>query len=164
MKLEFPGDGRTWNLPVAVGAVPLWEQFAQLMTDHDYLFHESAGGTYNCRRISGSIKYSLHSYGTAIDLNPRKNPYKRPLTHDYPQAFIDAVLDLKANGKQAFRWGGSWRKPDAMHWEINVAPSDIGEDAETFWQNVYNDLQKLDPATNETWARILIEDYRRRNG
>ena len=161
VKVAFPGEDRVWNLPVAAEAVPSWKQFAQLMTDHDYLFRESAGGTYKCRRISGSLKYSLHSYGTALDLNPRKNPHKRPLTHNYPQSFIDAVLDLKSNGKQAFRWGGTWRKPDAMHWEINVAPADIGDSAEEFWQKVYNDLQKLDPDTNETWARTLIEDYRK---
>ena len=161
VRVAFPGDGRTWDLLVAAEAKPLWERFAELMTEHGYLFRESAGGTYNCRRISGSLSYSLHSYGTAIDLNPSKNPYKSPLTHDYPEAFIDAVLAEQANGKQAFRWGGRWRTPDAMHWEINVAPADIEQPGD-FWQKVYDDLQKLDPPTNETWARTLIEDFRER--
>lgn len=134
VKVAFPGNGRVWNLLVAAEAAPLWRRFTELMVQHNYLFLESTGGTYKCRKISGSSKYSIHSYGTALDLNPRKNPYKRPLTHNYPQAFIDAVLAETINGKQAFRWGGSWSKPDAMHWEINVAPSDIeqGEDMSDF--------------------------------
>ncbi len=127
VKVPFPGEGRTWNLPVAAEAVPLWEQFADLMTLHGYLFLESAGGTYKCRKIAGTNVYSLHSYGTALDLNPSKNPFKNPLTYDYPEPFIIDVLALKSNGKQAFRWGGTWLKPDAMHWEINVAPEDIDQ-------------------------------------
>lgn len=30
---------------------------------------------FNCRLAEGSKKYSKHSYGKAIDINPLENPY-----------------------------------------------------------------------------------------
>lgn len=32
---------------------------------------------FNCRRVTGGSGWSQHSYGTAIDINPRQNPYVR---------------------------------------------------------------------------------------
>lgn len=126
VRVGFPGDGRTWELLVAAEAKPAWEHFSDIMSEHGYLFRESAGGTYNCRKIAGTDLYSLHSYGTALDLNPSKNPYGKPLRHNYPQAFITDVLALNAtDGTPLFRWGGLWNTPDAMHWEVNCRPSAI---------------------------------------
>ena len=126
VRVPFPGVGRTWSLLVAEEASPAWQMFIALMIKHRYYFIEIAGGTYHCRKIAGKNSWSLHSYGTAVDLNPKKNPYKKPLTHNYPQAFINDVLALKAtDGTPLFRWGGTWRTPDAMHWEINCKPSAI---------------------------------------
>jgi hypothetical protein len=126
VRVSFPGDGRTWSLLVAKEAAPAWELFADLMVKHNYLFLETAGGTYNCRKIAGTNVYSLHSYGTALDLNPSKNPNGKPLRHNYPLAFIKAVEAEKAlDGTPLFRWGGRWTTPDAMHWEVNCKPSAI---------------------------------------
>jgi len=126
VRVPFPGSGRTWDLLVAAEAAPAWRLFADLMVKHNYLFLETAGGTYNCRKIAGTNSWSLHSYGTAVDLNPKKNPYGKPLRHNFPQAFINEVLAQKAlDGTPLFRWGGSWATPDAMHWEINCKPSAI---------------------------------------
>jgi hypothetical protein len=30
---------------------------------------------FNCRRVTNGTSWSQHSYGTAIDINPRQNPY-----------------------------------------------------------------------------------------
>jgi len=112
VRVSFPGNGKTWDLLVAAEAAPAWRLFADLMRKHGYLFLETAGGTYNCRKIAGTNSWSLHSYGTAIDLNPSKNPFKKPLTHNYPQAFITDVLIQKAlDGNPLFRWGGAWSTP-----------------------------------------------------
>lgn len=124
--VDFPGEGRVWRLKVAIPAEEAFNRFAGLMTEHGYLFRELAGGTYNCRKVAGSNKWSIHSYGLALDLNPSVNPHKRPLTHDYPPAFITAVEQLRTNsGKQVFQWGGRWSMPDAMHWQINCSPADL---------------------------------------
>lgn len=132
-RVAFPGHNRVWNLQVADAAVPAWTAFAAVMTYEGYLFLEGAGGTYNCRDIGGgdcteahSDDCSIHAYAQALDLNPSKNPYGKPLRHNYPPGFVSAIKAIRINGKQAFVWGGDWNTPDAMHWQIAVAPSDFG--------------------------------------
>jgi len=83
---------------------------------------------FNCRNATGSTKWSKHSYGRAIDLNPLENPYisrsghiahkasqtfrkrqhqnssaadRAMLLHDDP-----AVQIFKAHG---WKWGGDWK-------------------------------------------------------
>ena len=126
VRVAFPGvDGKIWRLLVADKSAPVWQAVTQIMTSEPYLFRESAGGTYHPRE-DGST--SLHPYGLAIDLNPSKNPHKNPLTTDMPASFIERMEGIKANGKKAITWGGRWTtapsKPDAMHYQINVAPED----------------------------------------
>lgn len=118
------------RLLVAAEAAPAWELFADLMREHAYYFREMAGGTYNCRNIGGTDKKSLHSYGIALDLNPSANPF-RTQTHDFPQGFIDDVLETGL-----FRWGIQFDDP--MHWEIDVPPEEItmplsDEDIRRIW-------------------------------
>ena len=124
----FPVPGGWVDLLVARASVPVWAAVSQIMESEPYLFRESAGGTYKCRPIKGSSppRYSLHSYGIAFDLNPRANPQRRPLTYDYPHTFLERMKGIRANGKTAVAWGGDWSgvPPDAMHWQINVAPGD----------------------------------------
>lgn len=117
---SFPGEGKVWSLLVADVTVPAWQVFTDLMTKHDYLFRETAGGTYNCRNIAGTELKSLHSYGIALDLNPSKNPFGTTKT-DMPKAFTDAVL-----ATDLFRWGMDFKDP--MHWEIDVPPDYFEED------------------------------------
>lgn len=132
VRFPFPGDSREWNLLVADVSVPVWERFTDAMRRNNYLFLESAGGTYNCRKVntpSGTLTtWSLHSYGIALDLNPSQNPYRKPLTHNYPASFIADVEAIRVNGKKAFQWGGRWSTPDAMHWQLDIAPGDIQEE------------------------------------
>lgn len=128
-RVSFPGVERTWDLMVADASVLAWEVFARIMVENSYLFRETAGGTYKCRTIGSSSKMSLHSYGLALDLNPRHNPQGYPVVHNYPQTFIDDIEALKTNNaKSVFTWGGRWSAstpPDPMHWQIDCKPSDI---------------------------------------
>jgi hypothetical protein len=125
VKINFPGDGRTWSLWVADKSAPVWQAVAQIMESEPYLFRETAGGTYSAREPGSN---SLHTYALALDLNPKKNPMKPPpLVYDYPETFIKRMEGIRANGKQAIMWGGRWpasNPPDTMHWQINVAPGD----------------------------------------
>lgn len=168
VRVAFPGQGRVWNLLVADESAPVWEDFAAIMVKHNYLFLESAGGTYNCRKIAGSDKWSLHAYGVALDLNPRKNPFGSPLRHNYPQAFIDDVLAHRSSGHQTFMWGGTWSTPDAMHWQLNVPPGDIedemailSEEAQQFYEDSYQEQKSnLEPGTSPAWIWTLIDFFR----
>lgn len=82
---------------------------------------------FNCRRATGSKKWSRHSYGKAIDLNPIENPYiarlgriahrasetyrKRIRKSDTPAS--NAVLlrgdaTVRLFKSYGWRWGGAW--------------------------------------------------------
>lgn len=87
---------------------------------------------FNCRPITGSPgRFSIHSYGKAIDINPVENPYVRGTTVLPPAgaAYLDrddvrpgmivkndAVV--KAFKNRGFDWGGSWHSlKDYQHFE-----------------------------------------------
>jgi hypothetical protein len=84
---------------------------------------------FNCRRATGSKKWSNHAYGKAIDINPIENPYisrkghishkqslkyRKRVHHGYRISsdiavllpFDKAVLIFK---KYGFSWGGDWK-------------------------------------------------------
>ena len=83
---------------------------------------------FNCRKATGSKKWSRHSYGKAIDINPIENPYisrkgkishkaslkyrKRVHKRDTP---VDKAVLLKNDEATklfkayGFKWGGDWR-------------------------------------------------------
>jgi D-alanyl-D-alanine carboxypeptidase len=77
---------------------------------------------FNCRRVSGSRRWSEHAFGRAIDLNPLRNPYVtrsgrvsppagRPYADRSRRAAGmihggDAVV--RAFAAAGWRWGGYW--------------------------------------------------------
>jgi hypothetical protein len=71
------------------------------------------GGVYNFRRISGSARLSMHSYGAAIDLDPERNPLGKAwepgmMPMEVVQIFEDA----------GWKWGGRVaHRPDCMHFQ-----------------------------------------------
>ncbi len=84
--------------------------------------------SFNCRKIGKSTKYSLHSYGIAIDIDPRENPFTEGDRYSgkLQRRHVDAVLAIKnKRGQSVWSWGGSWRKPDRMHFQINRGPNDV---------------------------------------
>jgi hypothetical protein len=84
-----------------------------------YLF--PLGGSFSWRPIAGTSRLSPHSWGIAIDLNPRHGAYWRGKTttgseveamrHNYPQEIV-AIFE-----KHGFIWGGKWSHFDLMHFE-----------------------------------------------
>ena len=71
------------------------------------------GGCWVPRRIRGTSggSVSRHSWGTAIDINPATNAWGTTPTID--QRLVDI---FRAHG---FAWGGTWTRPDGMHFEWN---------------------------------------------
>ena len=82
---------------------------------------------FNCRRATGSKKFSKHSYGKAIDINPIENPYifrsgksshkaskpylKRKRTDNSASQRAMLLGDDKAVQifkKYGWKWGGDW--------------------------------------------------------
>ena len=91
---------------------------------------------FNCRPITGGKKFSQHSYGTAIDLNPYRNPYvnngkvrARPgigiyVSRDPTVAKTGVIYAggpvVSAFVKHGFKWGGYWDNPkDYQHFSTS---------------------------------------------
>lgn len=68
------------------------------------------GGGYNYRRKrSNSSELSLHSYGIAIDWDPKNNPNQSPLTCTLPDWWFEIWR------RHGWRDGRHFSKPDPMH-------------------------------------------------
>ena len=79
----------------------------------DHLLDEGDyGGCWVPRHIGwdASSELSLHAWGIAFDVNVRTNPYgSRPR--------LDPRL-VDVFERYGFNWGGRWRDPDGMHFEL----------------------------------------------
>jgi hypothetical protein len=80
---------------------------------------------FNCRRATGSNRFSEHAYGRAIDVNPIENPYVFPdgtavhaasrrhlarSPHRRGMAYRGGVL-VEAFTGAGWSWGGDWTPP-----------------------------------------------------
>lgn len=100
---------------------------------------------FNYRNIPNTQMISKHSYGLAIDINPRENPYivyKVDEDNAYAQifpksglSFVNRIMDNRPGmvedivdifKSKGFSWGGEWRNKciDWHHFEIE--PSKFG--------------------------------------
>jgi hypothetical protein len=81
------------------------------------------GGTFNYRKINGTNRLSMHSFGITIDINIAESNYwqwdcgctnengVRGFKNRIP---IELVLIFEKHG---FIWGGRWKHYDTMHFE-----------------------------------------------
>jgi hypothetical protein len=87
---------------------------------------------FNCRNAYGTTKWSVHAYGTAIDVNTVENPYLPGKTvlppaggayldrHKLrPGMIVSGDLVTRAFAAEGFRWGGNFTSgKDYQHFEI----------------------------------------------
>ena len=91
----------------------------------DYRTRRADTGAYNCRKITGGKGYSLHAYGIALDINWNTNPYGTTKT-DMPRGMVDEIEAIRTTaGLPVWEWGGDWRTPDTMHYEIAASPAEL---------------------------------------
>lgn len=71
-------------------------------------------GCFNIRKKRGATSMSLHSWGLAIDFNAAWNGFGKPptMSPELVKCFTDAGFD----------WGGTWSRPDGMHFQIAKLP------------------------------------------
>jgi len=79
-----------------------------------------SAGTYNCRRIAGTDRRSMHAYAAAIDINTAHTDYwmwSKPVDGRYPyrNRIPQAIVDVFE--RHGFIWGGKWYHYDTMHFE-----------------------------------------------
>jgi hypothetical protein len=87
---------------------------------------------FNCRAVTGGSGWSRHAYGTAIDLNPRQNPYVYPDGHlldpasepfrdrrgTHPAMIHQGDAVFAAFSAIGWRWGGFFSDtPDPQHFD-----------------------------------------------
>lgn len=103
--------------------------------DDDLSMAANNSSCFNFRHIANSTKFSMHSYGLAIDINPMQNPclVKNNQSSDIniaPEAgkeFLDRSNQrkgmvepiVKIFEKYGFDWGGNWSDPiDYHHFQV----------------------------------------------
>ena len=76
---------------------------------------------FNCRKATGSGRWSNHAYGTAIDINPIENPWVEPggvvyhkASRPYvkrtprPGMAVEGGALVRAFDREGWKWGGRW--------------------------------------------------------
>ncbi|MDO9105197.1 MAG: M15 family metallopeptidase [Methylovulum sp.] len=92
---------------------PLSRAFAELIKTGEVKYLKTWDGCFNIRKKKGGGSYSLHSWGLAIDVNAAWNKYGI-----IPNLRPQTVRCFTRNG---FDWGGEWKKPDGMHFQLEKA-------------------------------------------
>lgn len=88
---------------------------------------------FNCRPVTGGGGWARHAYGTAIDLDPRQNPYVYPDGHlldsaaepyrdrsgRAPGVIHERDAVYRAFTSIGWRWGGHFTDtPDPQHFDV----------------------------------------------
>lgn len=121
--VRLEGKGLAFNARhgAAQALARVWKRIEALLPEHPEFRSvlRPVGGTLAWRRIAGTQRLSMHSFGVAIDLNPHL-PYWRNADDseaiaaqrkNFPPEILDA---FEAEG---FIWGGKWASFDLMHFE-----------------------------------------------
>jgi hypothetical protein len=110
VQLPVLGEARCHRLLVPQLRAALEEIVERGLDEH--LDPRDFGGCWMPRHISwdDSRELSMHAWGLAFDVNVSTNPYG-----ETPQLDPEIVRVFEEYG---FNWGGRWRTPDGMHFEL----------------------------------------------
>lgn len=93
-------------------AIPLWEKIYAQLIEQELIREIYSIGWYNVRLVSGTTKWSLHSWALGPDINPGDNP-RGSMGKMNPR-----IVEIFENN--GFNWGGRWSNPDPMHYELSL--------------------------------------------
>lgn len=121
---HFPVKGTKIRLRCAAIAGPILAAFAADFDAEVEPLEEGAfdDWSYAFRDVRGNTgTLSNHSSGTALDLNSAKHPLGKSNTFKPKQ-----IVTIKALCKKyQLVWGGSWKRPDDMHFEISTTKAQV---------------------------------------
>jgi hypothetical protein len=89
---------------------PLSKAFKALITTGYVKELKTWDGCFNIRKKRGGSTMSLHSWGVAVDVNAYDNCFG--CSPKFSKGFVKCFTDA------GFNWGGNWKKPDGMHFEL----------------------------------------------
>jgi hypothetical protein len=123
---SFPVPGTSIKLTCNKAVAPLLVGFAaefhSLIEPIDEGSLDDWGWCY--REVRGSqTVLSNHASGTAIDLNAKSHPLGKAGT--FPLAKVPMIRALAK--KYGLRWGGDFRRPDEMHFEIALSQAKVAQ-------------------------------------
>jgi hypothetical protein len=84
---------------------------------------QKIGGTFNWRKISGTTRMSMHSFGMTIDINAQFSHYWqwdcqcKNENSDLTYRNKIPIEIVRIFEKYGFIWGGNWYHYDTMHFE-----------------------------------------------
>jgi hypothetical protein len=125
--VSIPIKGTTVKVRCAKAVAPLiagfCSEFHELIEPIDEGSLDDWG--YNFRMVRNSTdQLSNHSSGTAVDLNASRHILGKSGT--FPSEKVPMIRALAK--KYGMMWGGDFRRrPDEMHFEINVTPAKAAE-------------------------------------
>lgn len=122
---ELEKDMVVWDVPahLEMGAIPkklycnkrmvgpLTTAFTNIIARGLVVQLKTWDGCFNIRKKRGGATPSLHSWGLAIDINAAWNGFGKvpTMSKELVACFTDAGFD----------WGGTWSKPDGMHFQLS---------------------------------------------
>lgn len=112
VRLELPGMPATQCHRVMVPQVQAAVRELIERGIYGHLDPSQFAGCFNARHIdrNPARPLSMHAWGLAIDFNSRDNPLgARPV--------MDPEV-VEVFRRWGFKWGGDWRRPDGMHFEL----------------------------------------------
>ncbi len=114
-------------------SIKLVDEYGEAAND-DLSMEANNTSCFNYRTVAGTNKLSLHSYGAAIDINPRLNPYVKSgnvspengaeyadRSRDFPGKIDHDDLAYKLFAARGWTWGGDWKSvKDYQHFEKDL--------------------------------------------
>lgn len=90
----------------------IWNKAGHSQAQIDAWGMSDFSGSFNYRVKRGGRSLSMHAYGCAIDFDADSNGFGDKTPH-----FAGAKPVLDAWAAEGWVWGGTWSKPDGMHWQ-----------------------------------------------
>lgn len=117
--------GQKIRVSTRYGADKQFEKISRELDKHSELapYLTKIAGTFNWRKIAGTDRLSMHSFGVTMDINTKFSHYWQ---WDCKCKNEDAVLGyhndiplkiVRTFEKHGFVWGGKWYHYDTMHFE-----------------------------------------------
>lgn len=137
-------------------ASPYADRFQGLLYDLEaagYPVAANQSGGYNPRNIAGTRTPSQHAFGRAVDINWTDNPRGS-------QGKIPADLAKQLAAKHGMTWGGLWKNPDPMHFEIaNGTPVPVSQRSFTGYAGLGGPKEAPAPSEGQKMANPFAFDF-----